>query len=144
MHALVTGGGGFFRAPPPGPASDRGGTASRPHDLSTGYEDNVNPKADLVVAPVWDEDAVRDAAEGAEVVFHQAAHRAVLRSVERPLETDRANVAGTLTVLLAARDAGARRVVYASSSSVYGGAAPLPTLESSPLLPRSPYAVTKL
>jgi UDP-glucose 4-epimerase len=78
------------------------------------------------------------------VVFHQAAHRAVFRSVEHPLETDRVNVAGTLNVLVAARDAGVRRVVAASSSSVYGGAEILPTPESAPLLPRSPYAVSKL
>ena len=81
---------------------------------------------------------------GCEVVFHLAAHRAVLRSVEQPLETDRANVGGTLTVLVAAREAGARRVVCASSSSVYGGAEQLPTPETAPLLPRSPYAVSKL
>src|SRR5204862_6584730 len=74
----------------------------------------------------------------------KAAHRAVARSVDHPLETDRANVGGTLTVLLSARDAGVRRVVYASSSSIYGGAAQLPTPESASLTPRSPYAVSKL
>jgi UDP-glucose 4-epimerase len=73
-----------------------------------------------------------------------AAHRAVLRSVEHPLATDSANTHGTLTVLDAARNAGVRRVVYASSSSVYGGAELKPTPESAPLLPRSPYAVSKL
>ena len=78
------------------------------------------------------------------MVFHQAAHRAVLRSVEDPLATDRANTHGTLTVLKAAVDAGVRRVVYASSSSVYGGAVEAPTPESAPMMPRSPYAVTKL
>jgi UDP-glucose 4-epimerase len=68
----------------------------------------------------------------------------VLRSVEHPLATDTANTHGTLTVLKAALDAGARRVVYSSSSSVYGGADQLPTPESEPTWPRSPYAVTKL
>jgi UDP-glucose 4-epimerase len=68
----------------------------------------------------------------------------VFRSVEHPIETDRANVVGTLTMLVAARDAGVRRVVAASSSSVYGGAATMPTDEDQPLLPRSPYAVSKL
>jgi UDP-glucose 4-epimerase len=68
----------------------------------------------------------------------------VLRSVEHPLATDTANVHGTLTVLECARRAGVRRVGYASSSSVYGGADVLPTPESAPTLPRSPYAVTKL
>jgi nucleoside-diphosphate-sugar epimerase len=64
--------------------------------------------------------------------------------VDRPLETDRANIGGTLSVLDAARAAGVRRVVLASSSSVYGGAEQRPTPETAPLLPRSPYAVTKL
>jgi UDP-glucose 4-epimerase len=68
----------------------------------------------------------------------------VLRSVERPLITDTINTHGTLTVLKAALDAGVGRVVHASSSSVYGGAATLPTVESEPLNPRSPYAVSKL
>jgi UDP-glucose 4-epimerase len=81
---------------------------------------------------------------GCEIVYHLAAHRAVLRSVEHPIETERANVGGTLTVLQAAREAGARRVISASSSSVYGGAEIVPTPESAPLVPRSPYAVTKL
>ncbi len=87
---------------------------------------------------------VQNAVRGCEVVFHQAAHKAVLRSVEQPLPTDLANTHGTLTVLKAARDEGVRRVVYASSSSVYGGAAHVPTTEEEPAVPRSPYAVTKL
>src|SRR6185436_10074617 len=81
---------------------------------------------------------------GVDVVFHQAAHRAVLQSVQDPLSTDLANTHGTLLVLKAAQDAGVRRVVAASSSSVYGGAKQLPTPESAPLLPRSPYAVSKM
>ncbi|HEX4906788.1 MAG TPA: NAD-dependent epimerase/dehydratase family protein, partial [Acidimicrobiales bacterium] len=79
-----------------------------------------------------------------EVVHHHAAARAVLRSVEDPLTTDQVNSGGTLRLLVAARDAGVRRVVLASSSSVYGGAEILPTPETAPLLPRSPYAVSKL
>src|SRR5262249_7653084 len=82
--------------------------------------------------------------DGADVVFHLAAHRSVPRSVDHPLETDLANVHGTITVLTAARDAGVRRVVYASSSSVYGSTDHLPTPESTPPSPRSPYAVSKL
>lgn len=113
-------------------------------DLSTGYRDNVHPNSVLIVAPVTDADAVARAMDGCDLVFHQAAHRAVFRSVEHPLETDHANVHGTLTLLEAARAAGVRRFVYASSSSVYGGAAQRPTPETAPLLPRSPYAVTKL
>jgi len=113
-------------------------------DLTTGYRENVHPSAELIVAPVEDEEAVASAVDGCDVVFHQAAHRAVLRSVEQPLTTDLANTHGTLIVLDAARKAGVRRFVYASSSSVYGGADVRPTPETEPLLPRSPYAVSKL
>ena len=97
-----------------------------------------------MVGDVADEAVVRSAMSGVDVVFHQAAHRSVFRSVELPLSTDRANVGGTLNVLVAARDSGTRRVVAASSSSVYGGAELRPTPESAPLIPRSPYAVSKL
>jgi UDP-glucose 4-epimerase len=113
-------------------------------DLSTGYADNINAEAHLITGDVADQDAVAAAIEGAEEVFHLAAARAVSRSVEEPLESDRANTRGTLTVLEASRRAGVRRVVSTSSSSVYGGAAVTPTPESAPLLPRSPYAVSKL
>jgi UDP-glucose 4-epimerase len=98
----------------------------------------------LVIGSVADEGLVRAAIDGCDLVFHQAAHKAVLRSVEHPLTTDTANTHGTLTILTAARDAGVRRVVHASSSSVYGGAARVPTPEADPTIPRSPYAVSKL
>ncbi len=87
---------------------------------------------------------VRQAIAGVEIVFHEAAAGSVTRSVERPLRTDEVNTHGTLTVLKAAVDSGVRRVIYASSSSVYGGAAALPSVETAPPLPRSPYAVSKL
>jgi UDP-glucose 4-epimerase len=144
MQVLVTGGAGFIGSNLVDVLVDDGHSVRVLDDLYTGYAENVNPKADLVKASVADEDAVRAAVDGVELVFHEAAHRAVLRSVEQPLATDTANTHGTLTVLKAALDAGVRRVVYASSSSVYGGAEILPTPESAPLLPRSPYAVTKL
>jgi UDP-glucose 4-epimerase len=144
MHALVTGGAGFIGSNLVD-ALVAGGHAVRVlDDLSTGYRENVNPAAELVVGEVSDWDSTRAAVEGVDAVFHQAAHRAVLRSVEHPLATDRANTHGTLTVLKAALDAGVRRVVYASSSSVYGGAEQLPTPETAPTWPRSPYAVSKL
>src|SRR5439155_1084 len=79
---------------------------------------------------------VRRAVAGVEVVFPVAAQRAVLRSVEHPLTTDLAHTHGPLLVLKAALDAGVRRVVSSSSSSVYGGADQLPTPEAAPLVPR--------
>jgi UDP-glucose 4-epimerase len=141
---LVTGGAGFIGSHLVDALVEGGLDVVVLDDLETGLRENVHPAARLAIGSVADADAVRDAMEGCEVVFHQAAHKAVLRSVEHPLATDTVNTHGTLTVLQAARDLGVRRVVHASSSSVYGGAAPLPTPESAPLRPRSPYAVSKL
>src|SRR3954454_22459297 len=144
MRALVTGGAGFIGSNLVDRLIDDGNEVVVVDDLFTGFRENVNPKAEFIDASVADEGVVRDAMVGAEIVFHQAAHKAVLRSVEHPLVTDLANTHGTLTLLKAALDAGVRRVVYASSSSVYGGADVVPTPESTPLYPRSPYAVTKV
>ncbi len=144
MQALVTGGAGFIGSNLVDALVADGHRVRVLDDLSTGYADNVNADAELLVGGVVDAELVARAVEGADVVFHQAAHRAVLRSVEQPLATDHANVHGTLTILKAAADAGVRRVVSASSSSVYGGAEQFPTPESAPTWPRSPYAVTKL
>jgi len=141
---LVTGGAGFIGSNLVQALLDEGRQVRVLDDLSTGFRENLLPGIDLVEGDVADETAVRRAVEDVDVVFHHAAHRAVLRSVERPIETDRANTGGTLNVLKAALDAGARRVVYASSSSVYGGAAEMPTVETAPTRPRSPYAVSKL
>src|SRR3954452_7432553 len=144
MRCLVTGGAGFIGSNLGDALVGRGDGVRGLGDISTGFPENLNPAASLIEADIADANAVARAVEGCEVVFHQAAHRAVFRSVEHPLATDTANVHGTLTLLDAARSAGVRRVVYASSSSVYGGADLRPTPESAPLLPRSPYAVTKL
>ena len=144
MNALVTGGAGFIGSNLTDALVDAGHVVRVLDDVSTGYAHNVNAKAELLTADIADASAVAKAVDGVEVVFHHAAHRAVLRSVEHPLATDTANTHGTLTVLKAAVDAGVRRVVYASSSSVYGGAEQLPTPETAPTLPRSPYAVSKL
>ena len=141
---LVTGGAGFIGSNLVDALVEAGNEVRVLDDLSTGYAVQLNPEARLIVGSVDDERAVRTAVDGCEIVFHQAAHRAVLRSVEHPLATDSANTHGTLTVLDAARKYGARRVVYASSSSVYGGAELRPTPESTPLQPKSPYAVSKL
>ncbi len=141
---LVTGGGGFIGSHVVDALVDAGHDVRVLDDFYTGVRENVHPGAELYEGSVADDGLVRRAVAGCETVFHQAAHKAVLRSVEQPLPTDLANTHGTLTLLQAAVDAGVRRVVYASSSSVYGGAAELPTREDHPTLPRSPYAVTKL
>jgi UDP-glucose 4-epimerase len=87
---------------------------------------------------------VHNATRGVEIVYHQGALPSVPRSVQDPLTTSAVNVEGTLNVLLAARDEGVRRVIYASSSSVYGNTGTLPRVESQFPDPISPYAVSKL
>jgi UDP-glucose 4-epimerase len=144
MRALVTGGAGFIGSHLVDALAEGGHSVRVLDDLTTGFQSNLHPAAELVPGDVADEDVVQEAIAGVEVVFHQAAHRAVLRSVEHPLATDRANTRGTLTVLKAASDAGVRRVVFASSSSVYGSASQAPVSETAAPKPRSPYAVSKL
>ena len=144
MKILVTGGAGFIGSHLVDALVGADHDVVVLDDLETGFRENVHAGARLIIGSVADDQVARDAVEGCEIVFHQAAHKAVLRSVEHPLITDTANTHGTLTVLKAALDAGARRFVHASSSSVYGGAAPLPTTEAAPMRPRSPYAVSKL
>ena len=144
MRALVTGGAGFIGSNLADRLLTRDADVRVLDNLSTGFRENVPDGAELVEGDIRDEAAVRAAVSGVDIVFHCAAHRAVLQSVENPLSTDLANTHGTLLLLKAAHDAGVRRVVAASSSSVYGGAKELPTPESAPLMPRSPYAVSKL
>lgn len=124
---------------------------ARGHDVrlldnfSTGHRANLEPlDADVVEGDLRSYERVAAAVGGVEVVFHQGALPSVPRSIQDPLTSTAVNVEGTLNVLLAARDAGVRRVVFASSSSVYGDAPGMPRRESQPLSPLAPYAVSKL
>jgi UDP-glucose 4-epimerase len=144
MRVLVTGGAGFIGSHIVADRLRDGDEVVVIDDLTTGFRENVPADVRLVAGSVADPDAVKDAMVGVDLVHHHAAARAVLRSVEDPIGTDRVNTGGTLNVLTAAREAGARRVIIASSSSVYGGVAPTPTPEDAPLRPKSPYAVSKL
>jgi UDP-glucose 4-epimerase len=144
MRVLVTGGAGFIGSHLADELVASGAEVVVLDNLVTGRLDNVSPKATFVEGDIAEPDTVARAVEGCELVFHQAALGSVARSVQRPLDSDRTNVHGTLNVLQSAQLAGVRRVVLASSSSVYGGARQVPTPEDVPLVPRSPYAVTKL
>ena len=147
MKVLVTGGAGFI-----GSNLVRCLVASHEEvrildDLSTGSRENLhdtNGAPELIVGDIRDEGTLRRAVEGVEVVYHLAALPSVARSIADPSSSHDVNVNGTLSVLLAARDAGVRRVVYASSSSVYGDTPTLPKHEDMPTSPRSPYAASKL
>ncbi len=144
MRALVTGGAGFIGSHVAQTLLERGDDVVVLDSLATGRRENVPGAARFVHGSIADIDSVADAVSGCEVVFHLGALGAVARSVSDPLTSNTTNIEGTLTVLTAARDAGVRRLVFASSSSVYGGSKIIPTPEDAVLAPRSPYAVTKL
>lgn len=116
-------------------------------DLSTGREENIahlRSNITFVKGSITDRPLLREVMQGIQVVFHEAALGSVPRSVEDPLTTHEVNITGTFDVLLAARDAGVRRVVYAASSSAYGDTPTLPKVENMLPNPLSPYAVSKL
>jgi nucleoside-diphosphate-sugar epimerase len=146
MH-LVTGGAGFIGSHLVDELVSRGYRVRVLDNLSTGSRANlmaVQDQIEFIEGDILDRRAVRAAMDGIEIVYHQAAMRSVPRSIDDPAATNRSNVDGTLNVLLAARDAGVRRVVYASSSSVYGDSPSLPLREDDPARPVSPYAASKL
>lgn len=145
MTTLVTGGAGFIGSHLADALLARGHEVMILDDLSTGRVENLeDSRATLIEGDLCGRDTCLEATEGVEVVFHLAAARAVGLSVSDPITSDRVNTGGTVNLLTAARDNGVRRVVIASSSSVYGGVAPLPTPEDAPLFPKSPYAVSKM
>ncbi|MFL6208112.1 MAG: SDR family oxidoreductase [Pyrinomonadaceae bacterium] len=145
--ALVTGGAGFIGSHIAATLAERGARVRVIDDLSTGHLANIEEiggDIDFVRASLNDDEALRRALAGVEVVFHEAAIPSVPRSVEQPRETHEACVEATFALLLAARDAGVRRVVYAASSSAYGDQPTLPKVETMAPDPLSPYAVAKL
>ena len=147
MKALVTGGAGFIGSQLAGELCARGHEVRVLDNFATGHRANLAAlpaDLELVEGDIQSYERVHNAVRGCEVVFHQAALPSVPRSVQDPLTSNAANVIGTLNVLLAARDSGVRRVVFASSSSVYGATETLPKREDLPAVPISPYAVAKL
>jgi nucleoside-diphosphate-sugar epimerase len=145
VKALVTGGGGFIGSNLVRRLLDDGHEVRVHDNFSTGNRANIEGlDVELVEGDLRSYERVSNAARGTEVIFHQGALPSVPRSIQDPLTTSAVNVEGTLNVLLAARDHGARRVVFASSSSVYGDAPGMPRRESGPVKPLAPYAVSKL
>ena len=147
MQLLVTGGGGFIGSHLVQRLVRDGYRVRVVDNFTTGNRRNLQPVLDdveLVEGDLQSYERAHAAVRGCDVVLHQAAMPSVPRSIQDPLTSNASNVIGTLNVLLAARDSGVRRVVYASSSSVYGATPALPKDESLPALPISPYAVAKL
>ena len=146
MRALVTGGAGFIGSHITDALIGAGHSVTVVDDLSRGRRAQVNAAATFVELDITSDGlAAAVAAANPEVVFHHAAQIDVRESVRDPLHDADVNVVGTVNVLRAAVDAGARRVVFASSGgAIYGDAAVIPTPEDHPCLPESPYGTAKL
>ncbi len=143
---LVTGGAGFIGSHIVEALVGRGERVRVLDNLSTGKRENLaawRAQIEFLEGDLADLATVRRACEGVEYILHQGALPSVPRSVEDPIGSNEANVCGTLNVLVAAREAGVRRVVYAASSSAYGDSPTLPKREDMPANPLSPYAVAK-
>ena len=144
---LITGVAGFIGSALARAVLAQGDQVRGIDNLSTGKRENLNEirsRIDFREADLLDIAAVRNACNGVDYVLHEAAIPSVPRSVKDPLESNRANVDATVNVLVAARDAKVKRVVYAASSSAYGDTPTLPKREDMPPNPISPYAVAKL
>jgi UDP-N-acetylglucosamine/UDP-N-acetyl-alpha-D-glucosaminouronate 4-epimerase len=151
---LVTGGAGFIGSHLVEALLRRGESIAVLDDFSTGRRDNLEaalgslpagaPKPDMIQGDIRDRAIVQRAVRGVSHVLHQAALPSVARSVEDPIASHEVNASGTLVLLIAARDAGVKRFVYASSSSAYGDSQELPKVETMVPAPLSPYAVSKL
>lgn len=141
---LVTGGAGFIGSHLVEELLRRGESVRIADNLSSGLRANIPANVDVFEGDVADERFAAQAVAGCDYVLHQAAIPSVPRSIAEPLATNRANVDGTLAILVASRDAGVKRLVFAGSSSVYGNAATLPKREDMRPGPMSPYALQKL
>jgi UDP-N-acetylglucosamine/UDP-N-acetyl-alpha-D-glucosaminouronate 4-epimerase len=145
VNALVTGGAGFIGSNLVSALLERGDDVRVLDNFSTGNRANLaGLDVEVVEGELRSYERVHAAVRGIEVVYHLGALGSVPRSVQDPLTSSAVNVEGTLNVLLAARDEGVRRVIFSSSTSVYGSSRELPTSESAPPDPISPYGVAKL
>ncbi|MGC1906516.1 MAG: SDR family oxidoreductase [Candidatus Acidiferrum sp.] len=146
MRYVVTGGAGFIGSNTVDELVKRGHSVVVLDDLSAGKEENlaeVRNKITFIKGSITDIEVVRKAMHEADYVLHLAARTSVPRSVKDPIGSNSINIDGTLNVLVAARDAKVKRIVFAASSSAYGETATLPKVETMQPAPISPYGVTK-
>jgi nucleoside-diphosphate-sugar epimerase len=148
MHCVVTGGAGFIGSNLVETLLGQGWDVTVLDDLSTGKRENIasfiaDGRLRLIVGSVADRAVCSRACEGSDYIFHEAALCSVPLSISQPERTLETNVGGAANIFLAARDAGVKRVVWASSTAVYGNSDVLPNRESMPLRPLSPYAASK-
>ena len=143
---LVTGGAGFIGSHLCEELVRRGEQVRVVDSLITGKRENLAhlPQVEFIHGDLAEMDVARRAVQGIEYVLHQAAIPSVPRSVADPVTSNRANIDASINLLVAARDAGIRRMVYAGSSSAYGNSETLPKVETMPTAPLSPYALQKL
>ncbi|HEY6417636.1 MAG TPA: NAD-dependent epimerase/dehydratase family protein [Candidatus Binataceae bacterium] len=140
---MVTGGAGFIGSHLVDALIEGGCRVRVVENFATGTRERLNRKAELVEGDIRELGAIRGAFESVDCVFHVAALPRIPLSIEKPVETHMTNVVGTLNVLIAARDAKVRRVVFSGSSSVYGEQAGLPLVETMTPNPLNPYALQK-
>lgn len=148
-RVLVTGGAGFIGSSLCHDLLERGNEVICLDNFATGKRENIhdlksNPKFRLIDGDIRDPETCNKAVKGVDVVLHQAALGSVPRSIADPATTNAVNINGFLNMLIATRDAGIKRFVYASSSSVYGDSPELPKVEERTGKVLSPYAITKL
>ena len=150
-HYLVTGGGGFIGSHLVERLLAEGNRVRVLDNFSTGRRSNIEAvraagpeRLHVSTGDVRDEKVATDAVAGVDGIFHLAALGSVPRSVSHPMDTHAVNCTGTLNILLAAREAEVRRVVFAGSSSVFGALEALPKREDHPTMPISPYGLSKL
>jgi len=140
---IVTGGAGFIGSNLTDALIEKGHDVLIIDNLSTGKRENINPQAKFFEADLRDFEKIESLFKGIDFVFHEAALPRIPLSIEKPIETNEINITATLNVLVAAKNAGVKKLIYASSSSALGGNAQIPMKEDAVCQPLNPYALQK-
>jgi len=144
LKTLVTGGAGFIGSNIAKALLEQGHRVIVYDNLSTGYRSNLLPQCEFIAGDIRDQELLKQSMHGVDVVFHLAAAVGNTRSIEQPLFDSEVNLLGTIRILEAVRNAGVSKVVYSSSAGIFGELKSLPINEDHPVMPDSPYGVSKL